>query len=232
MLSLERVTRTYLDGPGHLVALAEFSLTAADREFVIVTGPSGSGKTTLINLVAGVDTPDAGRIIVDGVDIVTQSVADRARLRRRRIGLLQQDANLDPVLTAVENVALPMRLDGARERRAHEDARRALERCMIGDLAARFPDELSGGQRQRVALARAVVSQRTLILADEPTAALDTPTATHLVELLAAIAAEGACVLMTTHDSRLAGFADRVVLLRDGREIRPNNSSFEQGSLR
>ena len=231
MLTFEQVTRTYPDGPDHVDALARLNLTVADGEFVTVMGPSGSGKSTVVNLAAGLDMPDSGRILVDGIDLAGQSLRERARLRRRRIGLLQQDANLDPVLTAVENVALPMRLDGVGERHADENARVALERCAIAELVGRFPDQLSGGQRQRVALARAIVGERTLILADEPTAGLDTPTGRALVELLAAMAAEGISVLMTTHDSRLAGFADRVVLLRDGRQIEPSRSSSEHESL-
>lgn len=216
MLHLDAVSRGFPDGPHTLMALNEVTLSVAAGEFVAVMGPSGSGKTTLLNIAAGIDRPDRGRVEVDGVDASSLRDAARARLRRRRIGVVHQRANLDPFLTAIENVMLPEQLDGAGRNDARTKAQEALASCGVGDLADRRPQDLSGGQRQRVGVARAIVGRRPILLADEPTAALDTTSARALVELLATLARAGAAVVMTTHDSRLATFADRVVLLRDG----------------
>jgi putative ABC transport system ATP-binding protein len=216
MLRLEQVMKTYPDGPGVITALSGIDLELADGTFVVVMGPSGSGKTTLALIAAGVEQPTTGAVWLDHVDLARASRRDRARLRRRQIGIVFQRDELDPVLSASENVALPLVLDGRSSREAGALAREALERCGVLEIGARKPSELSGGQRQRVGIARAIVGDRRLIVADEPTAAIDTATARSIVELFAALAGDGLTVLMTTHDSRLAGFADDVVLLRDG----------------
>jgi putative ABC transport system ATP-binding protein len=220
-LILENVSRTYPDGHDRITALAHVDLSVEAGEFVAVMGPSGSGKTTLVNVAAGLVPPETGRVTVGDVDLGGVSAARRAKLRRRQIGVMHQEDELDPMLSALENVALPLLLDGVSRRDAYSAATRALEQCVAAEFAHRHSDELSGGQRQRVALARAIVDARVLVLADEPTASLDTATARFLVELLASVTSTGAAVLMTTHDSRLATFADRIVLLRDGKQINP-----------
>jgi len=179
-------------------------------------GPSGSGKSTLLTLAGGLDTPTAGTVSIEGRDLGGLRHADRARLRRGSIGYVFQDFNLIPALTAAENVALPRELDGESARAAGRLARTALEEVGIGDLADRFPDEMSGGQQQRVAIARAVVGQRRLILADEPTGALDTETGEEILKLLRARCDAGAAGVLVTHEARHAAWADRVVFLRDG----------------
>lgn len=235
VLCLEDVSHTFPDGPDRVTALSRIDLSVSAGELVAVMGPSGSGKTTLVNVAAGIVLPESGRVTVDGLDVGRASARRRAQLRRQRVGVVHQADELDPVLTAAENVALPLLLDGARRHAAHRAAVDALERCAAVELAGRNPERLSGGQRRRVALARAIVGGptgshdspsgpspgRRLLLADEPTAALDSASAQALVELLVVLASTGIAVLMTTHDSRLATFADRIVLLRDGRQINP-----------
>jgi putative ABC transport system ATP-binding protein len=225
VLTLDDVSRTYPDGPGRVTALSQVSLSVDAGEFVAVMGPSGSGKTTLLNLCAGLERPESGLVFVNGVDISRASVKRQAVLRRQYIGVLEQEDDLDPLLRVVENVALPLILDGVRRSHALSAATHSLERCGAESLADRYRDQLSGGQRQWVALSRAIVGERHLVLADEPTGALDTSAARKLVQLLVVLASEGSAILMTTHDSRLATFADRIVLLRDGRQVDPTCES-------
>ena len=180
-------------------------------------GPSGSGKSTLLTLAGGLDQPTAGTVSVEGVDLAPLGNKGRARMRRTSIGYVFQDFNLIPALTAAENVALPRELDGERVAgRPQGRACAALEEVGIGDLADRFPDEMSGGQQQRVAIARAIVGERRLILADEPTGALDTDTGEEILRLLRARCDAGAAGVLVTHEARHAAWADRVVFLRDG----------------
>jgi putative ABC transport system ATP-binding protein len=223
MLRLRNVTKVYPDGPGTLAALEGIDLAVASGTLLAVMGPSGSGKTTLALIAAAVERPTRGEVWLDDRDIARSSATQRARLRRRYIGVVFQHDELDPLLSAHENVALPLRLDGIRPRAARERAHAALSQCGVEELASRRPAQLSGGQRQRVALARAIVGERRLIVADEPTAAVDTVTARSIVELLASLAHSGRAVLMTTHDSRLAGFADDVMFLRDGTQVRADD---------
>jgi len=199
-----------------VLALRGVSFRAHAGELVAVMGPSGSGKSTLLTLAGGLDTPTAGRVTVEGTDLGDLDQKARARLRRTSIGYVFQDFNLIPALTAVENVALPRELDGARARTARREAMAALEEVGILDLADRFPDHMSGGQQQRVAIARAFVGERRLILADEPTGALDTGTGEDILRLLRARCDAGAAGVMVTHEARHAAWADRVVFLRDG----------------
>jgi putative ABC transport system ATP-binding protein len=177
-------------------------------------GPSGSGKSTLLNLVGGLDRPTSGTVHIDGQDLAT--VRDLATLRRRSVGYVFQDLNLITSLTAAENVMLPRELDGLRSSLAREEAMAVLAEVDVEHLADRFPDELSGGQRQRVAIARALVGERRLLLADEPTGALDTRTGDEILQTLRARCDAGATVLLVTHEPRYAAWADRVVFLRDG----------------
>ena len=216
VLTMTAVSRTHGEGATEVHALRAIGFTAYAGELVAVMGPSGSGKSTLLTLAGGLDTPSAGTVAVEGRDLGSLSLTERARLRRTSIGYVFQDFNLIPALTAAENVALPRELDGARARVAAAEARAALAEVGITDLADRYPDEMSGGQQQRVAIARAVVGERRLILADEPTGALDTETGEEILALLRARCDAGAAGVLVTHEARHAAWADRVVFLRDG----------------
>ncbi|MEV4162466.1 ABC transporter ATP-binding protein [Nonomuraea dietziae] len=217
VVTLADVARVHGEGEAAVHALRGISLDVRAGELVAVMGPSGSGKSTLLNLAGGLDRPTSGEVTVEGVPLST--VKDLAALRRRSIGYVFQDLNLIPSLTGAENVMLPRELDGVRTREARAEALAVLEEMGLAAVADRFPDELSGGQRQRVAIARSLVGERRLILADEPTGALDTPTGDEILELLRSRCEAGAAVLLVTHESRYAGWADRVVFLRDGQIV-------------
>ncbi|HET7355893.1 MAG TPA: ABC transporter ATP-binding protein [Nocardioidaceae bacterium] len=215
-LVLDDVSRIHGRGDAAVHALRNLSLTVQPGELVAVMGPSGSGKSTLLNLAGGLDQATAGRVRVQGEELGSLSKVALAALRRRRVGYVFQDYNLIPSLTAVENVALPLELDRVRGRRAAATARAALDEVGLEGLYDRFPDNLSGGQQQRVAIARAVVGDRCLVLADEPTGALDSETGEQVLALLRSRCEAGAAALLVTHEARHAGWADRVVFLRDG----------------
>ncbi|QIG45067.1 ABC transporter ATP-binding protein [Nocardioides anomalus] len=216
VLRLDTVTRVHGEGETAVQALRGVTFAAHAGELVAVMGPSGSGKSTLLTLAGGLDTPTTGSVRVEDQDLVELGARGRARLRRTSIGYVFQDFNLIPALTAVENVALPLELDGRSGRSARALAREALEEVGIPDLADRFPDHMSGGQQQRVAIARAVVGERRLVLADEPTGALDTETGEEILRLLRSRCDAGAAGVLVTHEARHAAWADRVVFLRDG----------------
>ena len=216
ILHLDDVSRAHGTGPTEVQALRGVSFRAYAGELVAVMGPSGSGKSTLLTLAGGLDAPTSGVVSVEGVDLAGLGHSGRARMRRTSIGYVFQDFNLIPALTATENVALPRELDGIRKGAARRSALAALEEVGILELADRFPDEMSGGQQQRVAIARAVVGERRLILADEPTGALDTDTGEDILRLLRARCDDGATGVLVTHEARHAAWADRVVFLRDG----------------
>jgi putative ABC transport system ATP-binding protein len=216
ILDLRNLTRTHGQGEQAVHALRSVDLSVDAGELVAVMGPSGSGKSTLLTCAGGLDQPTAGQVLVDGNDLTTLSRAAVAALRRRRIGYVFQDFNLIPALTAAENVALPRELDGESTRAARRLALTALEEVGLLELADRFPDHMSGGQQQRVAIARAIVGERRLILADEPTGALDTDTGEEILRLLRARCDAGAAGVLVTHEARHAAWADRVVFLRDG----------------
>ncbi|MFF4264760.1 ABC transporter ATP-binding protein [Streptomyces virginiae] len=216
VLQLDQLVRTHGSGATEVHALRGINLSVFPGELVAVMGPSGSGKSTLLTLAGGLDTPSSGRVIVEGTDITAASRKQLAALRRRSIGYVFQDYNLIPALTAAENVALPRELDGISARKARASAVAALEEMGLGQLADRFPDEMSGGQQQRVAIARALVGDRRLVLADEPTGALDSETGESVLALLRARCDAGAAGILVTHEPRFAAWADRVVFLRDG----------------
>ncbi|MDH2412688.1 ABC transporter ATP-binding protein [Nocardioides sp. CER19] len=216
VLELAQVTRIHGAGGLAVHALREVSFETYAGELVAVMGPSGSGKSTLLTLAGGLDQPTSGRVLVEGTDLTAVGSAERAKLRRTSIGYVFQDFNLIPALTAGENVSLPLELDGVPTRAARAAASTALGELGIADLADRFPDEMSGGQQQRVAIARAVVGDRRLILADEPTGALDSVTGEDILRLLRARCDAGAAGVLVTHEPRHAAWADRVVFLRDG----------------
>jgi putative ABC transport system ATP-binding protein len=219
LLELRGVTRVHGSGPAAVRALAGVSLRVQPGELLGVMGPSGSGKSTLLQLAGGLDEPTEGTVLVAGVELGAQNRAGRAALRRRHIGYVFQDFNLIPALTAEENVALPRELDGVRARQARADALAALGEVGVDDLADRFPDELSGGQRQRVAIARALVGSRRLLLADEPTGALDSHAGEAVLKLIRARCDAGAAGVLVTHEARHAAWADRIVFLRDGKVV-------------
>jgi putative ABC transport system ATP-binding protein len=219
VLELRDVSRTHGHDDALVRALDHVSLAVAAGEFVAVMGPSGSGKSTLLNLAGGLDAPSSGDVVVEGKRLGGLTRSSLAQLRRRSIGYVFQNLNLIPSLTAAENVMLPRELDGVPIRRARREALAALAEVAMADLADRFPDDMSGGQQQRVAIARAVVGDRRLILADEPTGALDSNTGEGVLRLLRTRCDSGAAAVLVTHDARHAGWADRVVFLRDGATI-------------
>ncbi|MER6995440.1 ABC transporter ATP-binding protein [Streptomyces sp. NPDC000410] len=216
VLQLQQLARVHGSGATEVHALRGVDLTVFPGELVAVMGPSGSGKSTLLTIAGGLDTPSSGRVIVESTDITTADRKTLAALRRRSIGYVFQDYNLIPALTAAENVALPRELDGTSARKARQEAVAALEEMDLGHLADRFPDEMSGGQQQRVAIARALVGDRRLVLADEPTGALDSETGESVLALLRNRCDAGAAGILVTHEPRFAAWADRVVFLRDG----------------
>jgi putative ABC transport system ATP-binding protein len=218
-LELRLVSKVYGEGPTEVHALRDVSLLVDVGELVAVMGPSGSGKSTLLTIAGSLEEPSAGDVLVGGVSLSSMSRNDRARLRRRAIGYVFQDFNLLPGLTAAENVALPLELDGVPARAARARGVGALEELGLVDRASRFPDELSGGERQRVAIARAVVGDRHLLLADEPSGALDSTNGEAVMRLIRAACQRGVAGVVVTHDAQLASWADRVVFLRDGRVV-------------
>jgi putative ABC transport system ATP-binding protein len=216
LVELENVSRVY-DGGGKTIAIDAVTLRIEAGEFVAVMGPSGSGKSTLLNLVAGLDHASSGRVVVDGIDLTRAGEADLARFRRSRVGFIFQFFNLLSNLNVLENVLVPAELSGVKPAEASARAKSLMEELGISGLARSFPAHLSGGQRQRVAIARALVNRPTLILADEPTGALDSGAGGQVMELLDEINARGQTILLVTHDAKLAtSHGRRVVTLRDG----------------
>jgi putative ABC transport system ATP-binding protein len=218
-LELRQVSKVYGSGPSEVTALSEVDLAVQRGELVAVMGPSGSGKSTLLTIAGSLEEPSSGQVLIDGVDLASVSRADRATMRRRSIGYVFQDFNLLPGLTAVENVTLPLELDGVRAREARGAALAALEALGVAEGADSYPDELSGGERQRVAIARAIVGERGLLLADEPTGALDSVNGEGVMRLLRAATRRGVAGVVVTHEAQLASWADRVVFLRDGHVV-------------
>jgi len=217
MLELRGVSKVYGEGPAQVRALCGVSLSVAAGELVAVMGPSGSGKSTLLTIAGSLEDPTSGEVLIGGSALAGMSRNAKARLRRRSIGYVFQDYNLLAGLTAAENVALPLELDGVAARAARAAGLAALEELGLGDRASRYPDELSGGERQRVAIARAAVGERRLLLADEPSGALDSANGEAVMRLVRAACQRGVAGVVVTHDAQLASWADRVVFLRDGR---------------
>ena len=218
VLALDGVNKTYRRGDEQVRVLVDFDFTMAAGEFVVVTGPSGAGKSTLLHIAGGLDPPDSGTVAVTGQDVWTMSTAARAAFRRRNLGLVFQFFNLVPMLTAVQNVSLPLVLDGVAARTADARAEELLDRVGLGDRARHRPAELSGGQMQRVAVARALVARPSLILADEPTGNLDSHSSTEVLDLLRSLSdQDGAAVVMVTHDQAAARYGSRELHLVDGR---------------
>jgi putative ABC transport system ATP-binding protein len=219
VLELRRVSKSYGAGPTEVRALSEVELSVEAGSMVAVMGASGSGKSTLLTIAGSLEDPTSGEVVVGGAALSGMSRNQRARLRRRGIGYVFQDYNLLAGLTAAENVSLPLELDGVPARKARVAGLAALDGLGLADRAAHFPDQLSGGERQRVALARAVVGQRRLLLADEPSGALDSVNGESVMRLIHAACRQGMAAVVVTHDAQLASWADRVVFLRDGRIV-------------
>jgi putative ABC transport system ATP-binding protein len=218
-LELRGVSKSYGEGANQVRAIQDVDLSVDAGALVAVMGPSGSGKSTLLTIAGSLEEPTSGDVVVGGAALSKMSRNDKARLRRRSIGYVFQDFNLLAGLTAVENVSLPLELDGISARKARVAGMAALEELGLSDRASRYPDQLSGGERQRVAIARAVVGERRLLLADEPSGALDSVNGDGVMRLILAACKRGVAAVVVTHDAQLASWADRVVFLRDGRVV-------------
>jgi putative ABC transport system ATP-binding protein len=219
MLVARDLTKEYRGGDNTLAVLRDVSFSIPQGSFVAIVGPSGSGKTTLLGLLAGLDTPTRGQVLLDDTDFTALSEDDRAKLRGQKVGFVFQSFQLIPTLTALENVQVPLELRG--DSGAPERARDLLQRVGLGDRLHHFPTQLSGGEQQRVAIARAMINNPEVILADEPTGNLDSHTGEEIMDLLLALRAEKQTTLIiATHDARLAARAPRMVRLVDG-EIAP-----------
>ncbi|MEY2570001.1 MAG: putative transport system ATP-binding protein [Acidimicrobiaceae bacterium] len=216
---MRQVSKVYGEGATRIDALHAVDLSVAEGELVAIMGPSGSGKSSLLTIAGSLEDPSSGDVEIVGEPLAAMSRKQKAQLRRRSIGFVFQDFNLLAGLTAAENVSMPLELDGTTSREARGIAIAALEELDLADRADAFPDDLSGGERQRVAIARAIVGERQLVLADEPTGALDTVNSEAVMRLLRQVSRRGAAAVMVTHDAQLASWADRVVFLRDGRVV-------------
>jgi ABC-type lipoprotein export system ATPase subunit len=219
MLAVAGVSRRFVSGSETVWAVRDASFRVSGGEFVCVFGASGSGKSTLLNLIAGLDTPDAGKVLVESTEVGRLNEDQRARLRLETVGVIFQDHNLVEEFTALENVALPLEVLGMSYREASEQARTQLDRVGLAGLGGRLPSQLSGGQRQRVGIARALVGDRRLLLADEPTGALDSKNSRSLFELLRELRDQGTLVLVCSHDPMCREFADAVYEMVDGQII-------------
>ncbi|MCJ7696297.1 MAG: ABC transporter ATP-binding protein [Anaerolineaceae bacterium] len=216
----ENLTKIYGSGETSITALDHVNIEINQGEFIAIMGPSGCGKSTLLHLLGGLDAPTEGRIVIDNISLSEMDDDEITKLRRQKIGFVFQFFNLIPVLTAIENAALPITLDGGKPALASEQATKWLQRFELGDRLVSRPDQLSGGQQQRVAVARALVADPALILADEPTGNLDTHSGDEIAALLRQITKEyGRTVVMVTHDPHIAAFADRTIFLKDGKVV-------------
>jgi putative ABC transport system ATP-binding protein len=219
MLELRHVSKTYGQGANEVDAISDIDLAVERGSLVAIMGPSGSGKSTLLTIAGSLEEPTSGEVVIDGARVSGMSRNDKARLRRRSVGYVFQDFNLLAGLTAVENVSLPLELDGVSMKKARAQGMVALEGLGLADRAESFPDQLSGGERQRVAIARAVVGERSLLLADEPSGALDSVNGEAVMRMILSACHGGVAAVVVTHDAKLASWADRVVFLRDGKAV-------------
>lgn len=218
MITTSNLTKIYGSGPTAVTALDHVTLKIDPGEFVAIMGPSGCGKSTLLHLIGGLDKATEGTVAVDGHNLNDLDDDSLTELRRRKMGFVFQFYNLIPVLTALENAALPVTLDGVKPAEARKRAAEWLSRFGLGDRLGHRPDQLSGGQQQRVAIARALVAEPQLVLADEPTGNLDTKSSDEIAGLLRQVSKEfGRAVVMVTHDPRIAAYADRIIFLKDGK---------------
>jgi putative ABC transport system ATP-binding protein len=219
VLELRNVSKSYGEGATEVRAVENIDVSVDRGHLVAVMGPSGSGKSTLLTIAGSLEDPSSGEVVIGGIPLSGMSCNDKARLRRRTIGYVFQDFNLLAGLTAAENVSLPLELDGIPARKARAEGMAALEELGLVDRAAHYPDQLSGGERQRVSIARAVVGERHLLLADEPSGALDSTNGEAVMQLILKACKRGVAAIVVTHDAHLASWADRVILLRDGHVV-------------
>jgi putative ABC transport system ATP-binding protein len=231
LLELDQISKFYGEGDTAVRALYEIDLSVDAGQLVAIMGPSGSGKSTLLTIAGSLEEPTSGEVRIGGVALSRLSRNDKARLRRRSIGYVFQDFNLLPGLTAAENVALPLELDGVPARKAQQAGLAALEQLGLAERAGHYPDQLSGGERQRVAIARSVVGERKLLLADEPSGALDSTNSEVVMRMILDACKSGVAAVVVTHDAHLASWADRVIFLRDGRAVDQNASDLLDSSL-
>jgi putative ABC transport system ATP-binding protein len=218
-IELRNVSKIYGEGAAQVQALHDINLSVDAGSLVAVMGASGSGKSTLLTIAGSLEAPTSGDVLVGGAVLSKMSRNDQARMRRRSIGYVFQDYNLLAGLTAVENVSLPLELDGVSSRKARAAGMAILEDLGLAERASHYPDQLSGGERQRVSIARAVVGDRHLLLADEPSGALDSTNGEAVMRMILAACKRGVAAIVVTHDAQLASWADRVVFLRDGRVV-------------
>ena len=236
-IKIENLTKIYGQGEAAVVALDHVNINLGQGEFVAVMGPSGCGKSTLLHLTGGLDRPSEGKVSLDGQEIFHMDDSHLTELRRRRIGFIFQFFNLLPMLTAEENAAIPLILDGMPVEKANKRAAEMLEKVGLGDRRTHRPDQLSGGQQQRVAIARALVTDPAIILADEPTGNLDSRSSDEFAALLRQVSSEWKrTILMVTHDPRIAAYADRIIFLKDGKVVEETtlngNAKDEAGRLK
>ena len=222
-LELHDLSKSYGEGSTLVNALVEINLSVERGQLVAVMGPSGSGKSTLLTIAGTLEEPTSGDVLINGKSIRSMSRNENARLRRRTIGYVFQEFNLLAGLTALENVSLPLELDGMPAKKARAVAVTALDQVGISERAGHYPDELSGGERQRVAIARAILGERSLLLADEPSGALDSANGEAVMNMIRDACNKGVAAVIVTHDPHLATWADQVVLLRDGCIVDPNS---------
>ncbi len=231
-LETKAVTKTYQTDFGTIQAVDNVSLSVAAGEFVALVGPSGSGKTTMLSILAALLQPSEGQILLDGVDLATMGDKDRVAMRREKIGFTFQANNLVPYLSAVENVELMLRLNNRLDKTGKLRARELLARLGLGERLHNLPGQMSGGQQQRVAIARALIHNPSLVLADEPTASLDTERAYQVVETFAGLIHEQKRAgIMVTHDLRMVEYVDRVLMMRDGKLVEVYSTRDEIMSL-
>ena len=216
ILEMKDICKDYAMGKSSVRVLKNVDLTVDEGEYLAIMGPSGSGKTTLMNLIGCLDVPTSGSYSLDGVDVTSCSSNELSVIRNKKIGFVFQTFNLLPKLTALDNVALPLLYAGVGKAERREAASRALETVGLSDRMDFRPDRLSGGQCQRVAIARAIVGKPRLLLADEPTGALDSASGEQVMELFSELHSSGSTVIMITHDSKIAGYAKRVMFIKDG----------------
>jgi putative ABC transport system ATP-binding protein len=230
-LELHNVTKTYGEGETEIHALRGIELSVDAGALIAVMGPSGSGKSTLLTIAGSLEDPSSGEVVIGGSALSGMSRDAKARLRRQSIGYVFQDFNLLPGLTAVENVSLPLELDGLSARKAQVVGMAALDDLGLADRASHFPDQLSGGERQRVSIARAVVGERKLLLADEPSGALDSTNGEAVMRLVLSACRRGVAAVVVTHDAQLASWADRVMFIRDGHMVDQTSPSSPESLL-